>query len=145
MPGLRISRKHIGWYSKGLTNSSEFRATVNNTDDAEKTRELIKNFYTDAARGGDMSDKGLSASVERHLRDYFAAHENGLPCSGLYDRVLQEIERPLLSYHSGGMPRQPIARGGIAGPQPQYAAQENPRTWVWTRAAREKTGRAAND
>ncbi|MGB9154043.1 MAG: tRNA dihydrouridine synthase DusB [Alphaproteobacteria bacterium] len=43
--GLRISRKHVGWYSKGLTNSSEFRATVNNTDDAEKTRELIKNFY----------------------------------------------------------------------------------------------------
>jgi two-component system nitrogen regulation response regulator GlnG len=40
---------------------------------------------------------GLSASVERHLRDYFAAHENGLPASGLYDRILQEIERPLLA------------------------------------------------
>ncbi len=40
---------------------------------------------------------GLSASVERHLRDYFAAHEQGLPTSGLYDRILQEIERPLLS------------------------------------------------
>ncbi len=44
-----------------------------------------------------MSAKGLSASVERHLRDYFAAHENGLPSAGLYDRILQEIERPLLS------------------------------------------------
>jgi two-component system nitrogen regulation response regulator GlnG len=44
-----------------------------------------------------MSAKGLSASVERHLRDYFAAHENGLPSAGLYGRVLQEIERPLLS------------------------------------------------
>ncbi len=44
-----------------------------------------------------MNSKGLSASVERHLRDYFAAHENGLPSPGLYDRVLQEIERPLLS------------------------------------------------
>ena len=44
-----------------------------------------------------MSSKGLAASVERHLRDYFAAHENGLPCSGLYERVLQEIERPLLT------------------------------------------------
>jgi two-component system nitrogen regulation response regulator GlnG len=39
---------------------------------------------------------GLSASVEKHLRDYFAAHEQGLPSSGLYDRVLREIERPLL-------------------------------------------------
>jgi len=43
------------------------------------------------------SSKGLSSSVERHLRDYFAAHEDGLPSKGLYDRVLQEIERPLLS------------------------------------------------
>ena len=43
--GLRIARKHIGWYSKGLNRSSEFRATVNNTDDAEKTRAHIKNFY----------------------------------------------------------------------------------------------------
>jgi two-component system, NtrC family, nitrogen regulation response regulator GlnG len=39
----------------------------------------------------------LSATVERHLRAYFAAHEQGLPASGLYDRVLQEIERPLLA------------------------------------------------
>ena len=40
---------------------------------------------------------GLSATVERHLRAYFAAHELNLPASGLYDRVLQEVERPLLS------------------------------------------------
>jgi two-component system nitrogen regulation response regulator GlnG len=44
-----------------------------------------------------MSANGLAASVERHLRDYFAAHENGLPAAGLYDRILSEIERPLLS------------------------------------------------
>ncbi len=44
-----------------------------------------------------MSANGLSASVERHLKDYFAAHENGLPSAGLYGRVLQEIEKPLLS------------------------------------------------
>ena len=44
-----------------------------------------------------MNKHGLAASVEHHLRDYFAAHENGLPSAGLYDRILQEIERPLLS------------------------------------------------
>ncbi len=38
----------------------------------------------------------LSASVERHLRDYFDAHEKHLPSSGLYGLVLQEVERPLL-------------------------------------------------
>ena len=43
--GLRISRKHIGWYSKGLPQSAEFRAKVNTTDDAEKTRSLITEYY----------------------------------------------------------------------------------------------------
>jgi len=39
----------------------------------------------------------LSASVERHLTKYFAEHGERLPPPGLYDRVLQEVERPLLS------------------------------------------------
>ena len=39
----------------------------------------------------------LSAAVERHLSDYFLAQGDKLPPPGLYDRVLQEIERPLLS------------------------------------------------
>ncbi|MBF0391454.1 MAG: nitrogen regulation protein NR(I) [Alphaproteobacteria bacterium] len=41
--------------------------------------------------------EGLSASVERHLRDYFSAHADGMPAAGLYDRVLREIERPLIT------------------------------------------------
>jgi two-component system nitrogen regulation response regulator GlnG len=41
--------------------------------------------------------EGLSAVVERHLREYFAAHVDGLPASGVYDRIVREIERPLIS------------------------------------------------
>ena len=41
--------------------------------------------------------EGLSAAVERHLKDYFAAHKDGMPSNGLYDRVLREVERPLIS------------------------------------------------
>ncbi len=41
--------------------------------------------------------EGLSAAVERQVRDYFAAHEGDLPPSGLYDRVLREMERPLIA------------------------------------------------
>ena len=44
-----------------------------------------------------VEGEGLSATVERHLRDYFAAHDDGLPAAGVYDRVLREVERPLLS------------------------------------------------
>ena len=39
----------------------------------------------------------LSAAVERHLTKYFLEHGDALPPPGLYDRILQEIERPLLS------------------------------------------------
>ncbi|MDR3515294.1 MAG: nitrogen regulation protein NR(I) [Azospirillaceae bacterium] len=42
-------------------------------------------------------NEGLSAAVERHLKDYFAAHDDSIPASGLYDRVLREVERPLIS------------------------------------------------
>ena len=41
--------------------------------------------------------EGMGQAVERHLRDYFAAHDDGLPAAGLYDRVLREVERPLIS------------------------------------------------
>jgi two-component system nitrogen regulation response regulator GlnG len=40
--------------------------------------------------------EGLAAAVERHLKGYFAAHKGGFPAAGLYDRVLHEVERPLI-------------------------------------------------
>ncbi len=39
---------------------------------------------------------GLSDSVAAHLRDYFSAHQDRLPPTGVYDRVLAEVERPLI-------------------------------------------------
>ena len=45
--------------------------------------------------------ESLTGSVERHLRDYFSAHREGLPPPGLYDRILREVERPLLSLSLG--------------------------------------------
>jgi two-component system nitrogen regulation response regulator GlnG len=42
------------------------------------------------------ANEGLGGAAERHLRDYFAAHKGGLPPTGLYDRVLREVERPLI-------------------------------------------------
>ncbi|RJL07051.1 sigma-54-dependent transcriptional regulator [Paracoccus siganidrum] len=38
----------------------------------------------------------LSDSVEAHLQRYFDLHGDALPPPGLYDRILREIERPLL-------------------------------------------------
>jgi two-component system nitrogen regulation response regulator GlnG len=39
----------------------------------------------------------LAGTIERHLRDYFDSHNGQLPPRGLYDRVLRELERPLIS------------------------------------------------
>jgi two-component system, NtrC family, nitrogen regulation response regulator GlnG len=42
------------------------------------------------------SGEGLSGSIEQHLKTYFSAHGDSLPAAGLYDRILREVERPLI-------------------------------------------------
>jgi tRNA-dihydrouridine synthase B len=43
--GVRIARKHVAWYSKGLPGSAEFRAAVNQTVEPARVRALIRGFY----------------------------------------------------------------------------------------------------
>jgi two-component system nitrogen regulation response regulator GlnG len=38
----------------------------------------------------------LSRAVERHIRQFLAAHRDGMAPSDIYDRVLAEVERPLI-------------------------------------------------
>jgi two-component system nitrogen regulation response regulator GlnG len=45
---------------------------------------------------GDEGPVTLSTLVERHLTSYFADQPDGVPPVGLYDRVLEEVERPLI-------------------------------------------------
>jgi two-component system nitrogen regulation response regulator GlnG len=47
---------------------------------------------------GATSENGdLSESVERYLSRYFSSFGNELPPPGLYDRVIRDVEKPLLS------------------------------------------------
>ena len=46
-------------------------------------------------RQGGEGEK-LSASIARHLRRYFDLHGGNLPPAGLYDRILKEMEGPLI-------------------------------------------------
>jgi len=43
-----------------------------------------------------VTGEGLGTAVERHINEYFVAHKGAMPATGLYDRVLREIERPLI-------------------------------------------------
>lgn len=44
-PGVRLARKHISWYSKGLTGAADFRAQINRLDDASAVIGLINRFF----------------------------------------------------------------------------------------------------
>ncbi|MCA3446638.1 MAG: response regulator [Rhodobacter sp.] len=46
-------------------------------------------------RGGGEGEK-LSASVARHLKRYFDLHGGALPPAGVYQRILREVELPLI-------------------------------------------------
>jgi two-component system nitrogen regulation response regulator GlnG len=48
------------------------------------------------AAHGEEGPVTLSQLVERKLSSYFADQPDGLPPAGLYDRVLEEVERPLI-------------------------------------------------
>ena len=45
----------------------------------------------DRRRGGSLGE-----AIDFHLAEYFDAHDDGLPPAGLYDRILREVERPLI-------------------------------------------------
>jgi len=49
------------------------------------------------APGAASEDESLGVAVERHLARYFATHGEELPASGLYGRVLREVEKPLIT------------------------------------------------
>ncbi|WP_371168712.1 response regulator [Aliiroseovarius sp. 2305UL8-7] len=75
------------------------RLAVTSTEDEITAAEV------DVALGGaaatsvmptDLSDERLSDSVARHLQRYFDLHGGTLPPPGLYQRILREMELPLL-------------------------------------------------
>jgi tRNA-dihydrouridine synthase B len=43
--GVKIARKHVAWYSKGLHGSAEFRTRINQMDDPRTVEAAIHGFY----------------------------------------------------------------------------------------------------
>jgi len=48
--GVRIARKHLGWYSKGLSNSAAFRSTINQIIDPKLVIDEIKNYFSNSEK-----------------------------------------------------------------------------------------------
>lgn len=51
----------------------------------------------DSAYTGNQAFHGMSDAIARHLEIYLDAHEDNLPVGQLYECVLTELERPLIT------------------------------------------------
>ena len=69
----------------------------------------------DAAEGSAGDDESIGGSVARHLRAYFDAHDGKLPASGLYARVIREVERPLIELSLAATNGNQLRTAGMLG------------------------------
>jgi tRNA-dihydrouridine synthase B len=47
---VRVARKHISWYTKGLIGSSAFRHTMNRLDSVTEQLTVVDEYFAQAAR-----------------------------------------------------------------------------------------------
>ncbi len=65
--GIRIFRKHLGWYSKGMPGGSSFRQIINRSDSAAEVEELIRDFFVGGVFKADpVDDKSLAEDNHRN-------------------------------------------------------------------------------
>lgn len=69
------------------------------------TEEVIVAELADTGEGDPAGHSGpaitgsepLAAAVERHIRQFLSASKDGMPMRDIYDRVIAEVERPLIA------------------------------------------------
>ncbi|MBS0233569.1 MAG: nitrogen regulation protein NR(I) [Proteobacteria bacterium] len=64
---------------------------------AQIVEQELAGSATTPSAGGPAESADLGEAVERYLSRYFSSFGNDLPPPGLYDRVIRDVEKPLLS------------------------------------------------
>ena len=106
MPARRLSQgaldlaRAYSWPGNVRQLENAMRRLVATAAEEEITRSEMEMILSnqpamEPLRSGDSGDK-LSASVTKHLRRYFDLHGGVLPPPGLHQRILREVETPLI-------------------------------------------------
>ncbi len=82
---------------------------------AETVENELREPLTTAAQPTEEVDLSLTAVVEKYLTRHFAELNGRLPQPGLYDRVLRDVERPLISMCLGATRGNQIKAAEILG------------------------------
>ncbi len=82
---------------------------------AEIVESELREPLASVSQPGDEADQPLSAVVEKFLTRHFADLNGRLPQPGLYDRILRDVERPLISICLGATRGNQIKAAEILG------------------------------
>jgi tRNA-dihydrouridine synthase B len=62
--GMRLARKHLGWYTRGLPRSAEFRASVMQLNETAAVENLVHVFFDRLMEQGDRINVEQGADLE---------------------------------------------------------------------------------
>ena len=61
--GVRVARKHLGWYAGGLPNAAEFRHKVNTQMEPEMVKDIIRTYYDG------LQERGITQRAHEKITD----------------------------------------------------------------------------
>ena len=105
--GVKVARKHISWYTKGLAGSASFRHRMNQLQTCEEQLQAVNEFfdmlasehsrlqYAEEELGRMKQTSEIADCVRRSLERYFKDLDGAKP-RAIYDMVLRNVERPML-------------------------------------------------
>ncbi len=99
-PDAREMLRAYSWPGNVRQLENTIRRLLVTSPEVEISRAEIEQVFgnqpvSEPLKGGGEGEK-LSASVARHLRRYFDLHGGQLPPPGVYQRILKEVELPLI-------------------------------------------------
>jgi tRNA-dihydrouridine synthase B len=77
--GVRVARKHISWYTRGLIGSSAFRHAMNRLDSVTEQLTAVNEYFAQAARASERlcyenpADNASADGTEENAGDRLAA------------------------------------------------------------------------